>query len=740
MITYLESVRQFQLNTAHTTYAFAVADEGYLTHAYWGARLEPQDLTDLLRLKKSPFVPSTNNRERASFLDSAPFEYPCGFTGDYREHAFGIETTGGFRACDLRYADFRIFSGKQDPQGMPHTFGEGSETLMITMKDAATGITVLLYYTIFRDSDAIIRRTAVRNDGEKPVLLNRVLSASVDLDDDRFEMLTLYGSWARERQICRLPLRHGKQRIDSLRGESSHQYSPFFALVSPQTTEETGIAYGFTLIYSGNFMLQAELTQHCQTRAQIGIQPEDFVWELLPGAYFDSPEAVLVCTKDGIGGMSRCFHQLFYRHLIRSTWRDKNRPVLINNWEATYFQFDLAKLQAIAQESAKLGIELFVLDDGWFGHRDSDSCSLGDWVPDQRKLPGGLKPLTDTVTGLGMKFGLWFEPEMISPDSDLFRAHPDYAIQIPGRSRTESRAQYVLDYCREDVREAVWEQIKAILESVPVSYIKWDMNRQITEPGSAILPPHRQKELWHRYMLGVYALLERLVTEYPDILIESCSGGGARFDPGMLYYSPQIWASDNTDAQERLRIQYGASLFMPPSAIGAHVSVCPNHATGRNTPFETRANVAMNGTFGYELDVTQLSEQEKAQIPEQIQRYHSISHLLREGGLYRLGNPFAPAECAAQTHAGWDAWMYVSESKEEALLTFVQITAEANLRSRRIPLAGLDETAVYHYNIDHTDYRKTGAYLMQCGVLIPNLHGDMQSLQIRLETETDADS
>jgi len=737
MITYIESARQFHLNTMHTSYVLAIADEGYLAHVYWGPKLEPQDLTDLIRLKEAPFVPSSNNRERASFLDATPFEYPCGFTGDYREHAFGIETADGYRSCDLRYAGFRIFSGKQNPEGLPHTFGEGAETLMITMTDAPTGVTVLVYYTVFRDSDAIIRRVAVKNGGSNPVLLNRVLSASVDIDDDRFEMITLYGSWARERQLDRQPIRHGKQRVDSLRGESSHQYSPFFALVNPQTTEETGNAYGFTLIYSGNFMLQAELTQHCQTRAQIGIQPEDFVWELRPGEFFDSPEAVLVYSSEGIGGMSRTFHKLFFNHLIRSTWRDKERPVLINNWEATYFDFNLSKLQSIAQEASRLGIELFVLDDGWFGHRDSDDCSLGDWIPDERKLPGGLKPLTDTITGLGMKFGLWFEPEMVSPDSDLYREHPDYAIQVPGRPLTQSRSQYVLDYSREDVREAVWKQLEAILETVPVSYIKWDMNRQITEPGSAMLPPHRQKELWHRYMLGVYDLMERLVTCYPDILLESCSGGGARFDPGMLYYSPQIWSSDDTDAKERLRIQYGASLFMPPSAMGAHVSVCPNHSTGRVTPFDTRANVAMNGTFGYELDVTKLTDEEKSKIPEQIARYHCISSLIRNGSLYRLGNPFIGSSCASQTHSGWDAWMYVSDSKEKALLTYVQISAEANMRSRRIQLAGLDEGKVYRYAVDGIEYRKTGAYLMHGGILFRNLWGDMKSVQLLLTAEAE---
>lgn len=727
MITYLEHARQFQLDTPHASYVMALADDGFLCHVYWGKRIAPQDLTALLRLHEPPFVPTENERERASFMDCAPFELPVSGTGDYREAAFGMETASGVRVSALRYVSHRIFKGKHAPQGLPHTWGEGCETLAITMQDKFSGLRVTLYYTIFDGLDAVIRSVSCENAGDEAVTLTRVLSASVDIDDDRFELLTLYGSWARERQVQRRPLMHGKQRLDSLRGESSHQYSPFFALLRPQTTEESGEAYGFSLIYSGNFMLQAELTQFCQTRAQIGIQPEDFAWELPPGAVFDAPEAALVYSETGLGGMSRTYHKLWMTHLIRSPWRDRDRPVLINNWEATYFDFDLEKLKAIADEAAALGIELFVLDDGWFGHRDSDNCSLGDWTPDPRKLPGGLKPLTDHITAKGMKFGLWFEPEMISPDSDLFRAHPDYAIGTAGTDRTQSRAQYVLDYSREEVREAVWAQMKNILDSAPVSYIKWDMNRQLTE-----VP---RRTLWHGYVLGVYALMERLVTEYPEILLENCSGGGARFDAGLLYYSPQIWASDDTDAKERLRIQYGASLFMPPSAIGAHVSVCPNHATGRNTPFETRAHVAMNGTFGYELDVRHLSDEEKAQIPAQIARYKEIAHLVRHGRLYRLGDPFAPSGYAAQSFADYDAWMYVSQDGKEALFTFVQITAEPNMKSRRVTLAGLEPETAYRYTLCGKEHVHTGAYLMQCGVLIPNLWGDMKSVQVSLNAE-----
>ncbi len=724
MITYLENERQFQLDTPHASYVLTVAEEGYLLHTYWGKRIAPQDLTDLLRLSDPPFVPAKNERERASFLDCAPFEYPCAGIGDYREPAIVLED-GAF-ACDLRYVSHRIYNGKYAPRCLPHTWGNGCETLEILMRDEPTGLEVKLHYTVFEGIDAVIRSVSLENCGSRDLMLRRVLSASVDLDDDRFEMITLYGSWARERQAERLPIRHGKQRIDSTRGESSHQYSPFFALVRPETTEESGEAYGFTLIYSGNFTAQAELTQFCQTRAQIGIEAGSFAHCLSTESEFDAPEAVLVYSGDGLGGMSRTFHRLFTDHLIRSKYRYAERPVLINNWEATYFDFDLEKLKTIADEASRLGIELFVLDDGWFGRRDSDNCSLGDWVPDQRKLPGGLKPLTDHITGKGMRFGLWFEPEMISPDSDLFRAHPDYAVGIEGRPRTQSRAQYVLNYARRDVRDAVWAQMKEILDTVPVSYIKWDMNRQLTEVPSPAF--------YHAYMLGVYQMLERLVTEYPDILLESCSGGGARFDPGMLYYSPQIWASDDTDAKERLRIQYGASLFMPPSAVGSHVSVCPNHATGRVTPFETRANVAMFGTFGYELNVAQLSDDEKAHIPEQIARWHSISRLIREGRLYRLGNPFAPTGFAAQQNADYDAWIFVSADQSDAVFTYVQITAEANMKSRRIRLAGLLPDAVYAYELGGKAYQKTGAYLMQCGVMLPNLWGDMTSVQLRLRT------
>ena len=535
-------------------------------------------------------------------------------------------------------------------------------------------------------------------------------------------MITLNGSWARERHAERAPLHMGKQRIDSVRGESSHQNNPFFAPARPNADEDCGEVYGFNLIYSGNFMAQAERTQHQCVRAQIGINPTDFRWLLEPGESFWAPEAVLVYSCEGLGGMSRTFHDLYRTHLIRSPFRDKRRPVLINNWEATYFDFDADKLISIAEEASRLGIELFVMDDGWFGHRDSDNSSLGDWRVYESKLKGGLKPLVDKINALGMEFGIWFEPEMVSPDSDLYRAHPDWAIQIPGRDLTLCRAQYVLDYSRKEVRDYVYNMLCDILRSANITYVKWDMNRQLTEVGSAALPAERQRELWHRYVLGVYELMERFVTDFPHILLENCSGGGARYDAGMLYYSPQIWASDDTDAIERLKIQYGSSLCYPVSAMGAHVSVCPNHAVGRNTSFVTRGHVAMVGTFGYELDVTKLSEEERNMIPWQIDTYKRFCHLMRDGDQYRLANPNSNTE--------YDAWMFVSKDQSEALFTYVQILRRPNYRSRRITLRGLKADA--YYRVEETGAVYSGAALMYAGLNLENLWGDFQSKQIYL--------
>ena len=448
----------------------------------------------------------------------------------------------------------------------------------------------------------------------------------------------------------------------------------------------------------------------------MGINPLDFEWLLEKGESFTCPEVVMVHSDEGIGKMSRTFHDLYRNNLIRGEYKDKRRPILINNWEATYFNFDTDKLIDIAKEASKLGIEMLVMDDGWFGHRDSDNSSLGDWFVYEKKLKGGLKYLVDEVNKLGMKFGIWFEPEMISPDSELYKAHPDWAIQIKGRPLTLCREQYVLDYSRKEVRDHVYGMMKKILDSANIEYIKWDMNRQLTEVGSATLPAERQRELWHRYVLGVYDLMDRLTTDYPHILLENCSGGGARFDPGMLYYSPQIWCSDDTDAIERLKIQHGTSMCYPCSAMGAHVSDCPNHTVGRNTPFKTRGHVAMVGTFGYELDVTRIPQEDRDSIPAQIEEFNKFNKLVRTGDHYRIGNMFEDNT--------WDAWEFVAKDKSEALFEFVQVLGRPNERSRRIKLKGLEADA-YYYEENEPDKKISGAALMNAGINIAKMwNGD----------------
>lgn len=718
-IFYNEKDKAFKLRANNTDYMMKVCEEGYLAHVYYGNKVPDEDLTYLLRLDESPFTPATNDRDRASFMDTLPFEYPCFGLGDYRESAFKIMDANGMSTCDLRYVSHKMYEGKPKLEGLPATFATEESccsTLEITMYDKYADIEVVLIYTAFDKLDVITRSAVITNKSEKPFKITRALSACVDFDTDKMDMITLNGSWARERAVERCRLHHGKQLVDSCKGESSHQNNPFVALCDNNADEDKGEVFGFNFVYSGNFYAQAEVTQHKKTRFLMGINPLDFEWLLEKGESFTCPEVVMVHSDEGIGKMSRAFHDLYRNNLIRGEYKDKRRPILINNWEATYFNFDTDKLIDIAREASKLGIEMLVMDDGWFGHRDSDNSSLGDWFVYEKKLNGGLKYLVDEVNKLGMKFGIWFEPEMISPDSELYKAHPDWAIQIKGRPLTLCREQYVLDYSRKEVRDHVYGMMKKILDSANIEYIKWDMNRQLTEVGSATLPAERQRELWHRYVLGVYDLMNRLTTDYPHILLENCSGGGARFDPGMLYYSPQIWCSDDTDAIERLKIQHGTSMCYPCSAMGAHVSDCPNHTVGRNTPFKTRGHVAMVGTFGYELDVTRIPQEDRDAIPAQIEEFNKFNKLVRTGDHYRIGNMFEDNT--------WDAWEFVAKDKSEALFEFVQVLARPNERSRRIKLKGLEPEA-YYYEESEPDKKISGAALMNAGINIAKMwNGD----------------
>ena len=715
-IKYNENNHIFKLDTKNTTYIIGVTEEGYVGHAYYGKKMESENAFYLLRTNEAPFTPKTNNRDKSSFLDSFPMEYSTGGIGDFRESCLNVRDDNGCMGCEIFYKSHNIYAGKPKLEGLPASFGKDDEvtTLEIVCNDPVLGLDVILSYSVFEKEDVITRNVKVVNTGTKKLKIEKIYSACLDMDNDDFDMLTLCGSWARERHVQYRKIGYGKQMVSSIRGESSHQEHPFVALTTPGTTQERGDVYAMHFIYSGNFVGQAEVTQHNMVRMTMGIHSDEFSWNLASGEGFQSPEVVMVYSDEGLGRMTRSFHDFYRNHLIRSEYKDCERPILINNWEATYFDFDTDKLLDIARDAKECGIEMLVMDDGWFGKRNSDDSSLGDWVVNEEKIKGGLKNLVEKVNDIGLKFGIWFEPEMISPDSELYKKHPDWAISIPGREATLCRAQYVLDLSNPEAADYAYESVAKILRSAPIYYVKWDMNRQLCDMGSTYLDKDSQQELFHRYVLAVYNMQERLVTEFPDLLLENCSGGGARFDPGMLYYSPQIWCSDDTDAIERLEIQEGTALIYPLSTIGAHVSVCPNHAVGRNTPFETRGDVALAGTFGYELDITKLSDEEKDIVRNQTKQYHKYNSLVRDGDYYRIASFSENGYC--------DCYMVVSKDKSEALMTFVQVRGIPNSRSRKIKLQGLDENAVYA--IEGTEEEYSGEMLMKGGLLVGGLWGD----------------
>ena len=714
-----ENKRIFKLDTDNTTYMIGLTVEGYVGHAYYGRRLQEIGGIELLRMDEHPFTPSRMKREKSYFLDIFPMEYPTGGIGDYRESCLNVRNEQGCAASEIFFEGYEIIKGKPMLKGLPATFGTEEEvaTLKIKCADPILGIKVDLLYSVFPKEDVITRSIYVKNEGNQQLYLEKVYSACIDMDNRDYEMISLCGAWGRERHIQRGKVRFGKQMVSTVCGKSSHQEHPFIALVTPETTQETGEVYAMNFVYSGNFIAQAELSQYQQVRMVMGIHPEEFKWKLAPGNEFQAPEVVMTYSAEGLGKMTRSFHDLYRRHLIRSPYQYEERPVLINNWEATYFNFNTEKLLEIAKEAKQCGIEMLVMDDGWFGKRNNDDSSLGDWFVNEEKLPTGLKDLAERVNEVGLKFGIWFEPEMISPDSELYRAHPDWAIQVQGREATESRAQYVLDITRQEVRDYAYECVANVLRNASIAYVKWDMNRQLSDLGSYKLAADQQQELSHRYVLALYEMQERLIQEFPELLLENCSGGGARFDPGMLYYSPQIWCTDDTDALERLRIQEGTALIYPLSTMGAHVSDCPNHALGRTTPFETRGHVALAGTFGYELDITKISEEERKQIPGQVEMYKKYRQLMQEGDYYRI---------ASWTDAKpYDCWEVAAKDGSEALVTYVQVLNRTNIPSRNIKLKGLDLHA--KYQLEGTDKVYTGEELTYCGYMVEKIWGDFIS-------------
>ena len=721
-----ESKKLFTLSTVHTTYQMKVDEYGVLNHLYYGENIGQEDMSYLLDYRDSGFsgnvYKAENNREYS--LDTRPQEYSTCGVGDYRVNSVSVVNPDGTDGVDLRYVSYSISKGKYSIPGMPALYGDenDADTLQIQMQDASTGLTAVLYYSVWEERDIITRCVRLINQGKGDIVLKKAMSMNLDLMNGDWELMHFHGRHCMERQMERVPVIHGVMEIGSVRGASSHHHNPFVVLCEPATTEVAGSCYGIGLVYSGNFAMQIEKDQMGQTRLNAGIHTERFAWSLKQGEEFYTPEAVMTYSAKGFGKMTSNFHHTFREHLCRGKYKHERRPVLINNWEATYFDFNRDKILKIAEGAAELGVEMLVLDDGWFGKREDDVSGLGDWYVNTEKLKGGLKPVADGVNQLGMKFGLWFEPEAISEDSDLYRQHPDWALQIPGRKPCRSRYQLILDMSREDVRDYLYERMTDILDSANIEYVKWDMNRHISDVYSALLPKERQGEVTHRYMLGLYDLLERLTSRYPDILWEGCSGGGGRFDLGMLYYFPQSWCSDDTDAMERVKIQYGTSFAYPISSVGSHVSAVPNHQTGRITTLASSGVVAMAGSFGYELDLNLLTEEEKNEVKEQIRTFKKYYHLTHEGEYYRLTNPFENQLFAA--------WEFVSPDQTEALIHGVQLRAQPNSPSQHIPVRGLNPDKMYEMNGEMV---KSGRAIMHGGLNLPRQMGDCMAFEFYLK-------
>ena len=715
--------RIFTLHTQNTTYQMKADQHNVLVHTYYGPRVSGGDLSYLVRYADRACAPNPSEAglDRTYSLNTIPQEYSTCGVGDFRLPAIEIEYPDGSRVADLRLTDWEVERGKYELDGLPFFHGAEGSTLRLYLEDLAADLVVELTYGVFEDCDLITRSVEVHNYGKAPVRLCQCASLCLDFLRSDLDLITFNGCHLMERSPDRAPLRSGIQGVGSVRGTSSHQHNPFVVLCDRDANEDYGLCYGAMLLYSGNFQALVEASQYDNARLVMGINPYQFCWTLEPGQSFTAPEAALVCSPRGFGQMSRQFHRAIREHLIQDPHAGARRPVLINNWEATYFDFDADKLVDFAKTAAPLGVELLVMDDGWFGKRDDDNSGLGDWTVNQKKLPGGLEALVPRIQALGMSFGIWIEPEMISEDSDLYREHPDWALRIPGRTPARGRNQLVLDFSRSEIRQHVYGQIKAVLSSADIAYVKWDMNRSLSDVWSAALPAERQGEVYHRYVLGVYEILDQLRRDFPHILIEGCAGGGGRFDAGMLYYTPQIWCSDNTDAIDRLRIQYGTSFCYPVSAMGAHVSAVPNEANGRVTPLETRGTVAMSGTFGYEMDPNQTTPEEREAIKQQIAFFKEHYDLIQQGDYYRLTDPF--------TDGPYTAWEQVAPDRREALVSLVSGTIHAAAPFLTLRLKGLDPQLTYQVN-GGTSY--PGDVLMNAGYPLPVFHGDYQSLQLYL--------
>lgn len=718
-IRYWKEKQIFSIDTKNTTYQMKVDSYGFLLHLYYGAKVNGA-MDYLLTYADRGFSgnPAEAGADRTYSLDVLPQEYPTWGTGDYRNAALLIQNADHSESCKLQYAGHMIKKGKYNLSGLPAVYAEENEaeTLEIYMEDCVSNLKVTLLYGVVEQLDIITRSVIIENHGSENIIIEKAGSACLELLPGQYDLLSFCGRHTMERTVQRKRIGYGSSVFESRRGTSSHQYNPAFILADVNATEDCGNCYGIAFVYSGGFRFETEKDPYDQVRTVMSIQPEQFAYPLNPGERFVVPETIFSFSQNGFGALSHNYHNCINHHVIRRSFQKKMRPVLINSWEAAYFDFTGETMLELAKNAADVGIDLVVMDDGWFGKRDDDNSGLGDWEVNEEKLGCSLGTLIEKINELGVDFGIWIEPEMISEDSTLYRNHPDWVLQIPGRSPVRSRNQLVLDFSRKDVRDYIFASICKVLDQGNITYVKWDMNRSISDVYSHV---NVRGTVLHDYVVGVYDFLEQMIQRYPELLIEGCSGGGGRFDIGMLYYTPQIWCSDNTDAIDRTKIQYGTSFFYPASAVGSHVSAVPNHQTGRITSLKTRAVVAMAGTFGYELNLQMLSAEEKEEIKEQVAVFKKQNELIQQGTYYRLTNPMEDAMAA---------WLFVSENKKHALFNVVVLDKQANAGVTFIKLKGLLEGSTYISSVDNREYAADG--LMEAGFPIPSTLGEYEAYQV----------
>ena len=723
-IKYQEKDKLFILHTNHTTYQMKVNEYGILLHLYYGKKIADVPMDYMMRFADRGFSGNLYEceKDRTFSLDTAPQEFPSCGVGDYRINCVNVENADGSCLADFRYVSHEIIEGKYSIPNMPAVYDKENKsmTLAIVMEDRVTHLQVKLLYGVMEERDVITRSVVFTNAGSENIKLTKAYSACLDLPFGEWELMHFHGRHCMERQAERVSAMNGIRSIESRRGMTSHQHNPFVILCAPETTEDHGDCYGLMFVYSGNHKTQVETDQTGLTRVVMGIHEEHFGWNLGAGESFYAPEVIMSYSATGFETLSHQYHETLRNNVCRGKFKKARRPILINNWEATYFEFNEEKLYNIAKTAADLGIEMLVMDDGWFGKRNDDLAGLGDWFVNEDKLKGGLGKLIERINGLGMKFGIWVEPEMVNEDSDLYRTHPEWALKVPNRKPNRSRYQLLLDMSRPEVVDYLFDCYTKIFDHANIEYLKWDFNRSLADVFSTNLPADRQGEVYHRFVLGTYDLLERLGSRYPNMLIEGCSGGGGRFDAAMLYYSPQIWTSDDTDALERIQIQYGTSFGYPISAMGAHVSAAPNHQTGRNMPLETRGVVAMSGTFGYELDLGLLSDEEKEIVRKQISDFKKYYNVIQNGKYYRLTD--------AMKNNEYCAWQFVSEDQSESLVNMVNTRPRANGRFIHVNFKGLDENA--SYQLQGTDEVYNGGALMYGGYTFEMKSGDFPAFQL----------